>query len=94
MWRVDPEQARLGKYGGGVMGQPTPNVHLAGAAEWTEDDPTAEWGEQHRLQIEDFARAVVDGRDPFVTGERALEPLRVILAVYESARQGGARVEL
>lgn len=94
VWRVDPEQAKMGKYGGGVMRQPTPNVHLAGASEWTEDDPTAEWGEQHRLQLEDFARAVAENRDPFITGEMALEPLRVILAVYESARHGGVRVEL
>lgn len=94
VWRVDPEGAKMGKYGGGVMGQPTPNLHLAGASEWTEEDPSAEWGEQHRLQIEEFARAVAEGRDPFITGEMALEPLAVILAVYESARRGGARVEL
>ena len=94
VWRVDPERAKLGKYGDGVMGQPTPSLHLAGAAEWTEDDPSAAWGEQHRLQLEDFAQAVADDRDPFITGEMALEPLRTILAIYESARQGGARVEL
>ena len=94
VWRVDPEAAKMGKYGGGVMGQPTPNLHLAGASEWTEPDPTAEWGEQHRLQIEEFARAVAEGREPFVTGEMGMEPLRTILAAYESARQGGARVAL
>ena len=44
----------------------------AGAAEWTEDDPTASWGEQHRLQIEEFALAVSEERDPFITGEMAL----------------------
>ena len=93
VWRVDPERAKMGKYGDGVMGQPTPSLHLAGAAEWTEDDPTAAWGEQHRLQLEEFAAAVREDRDPFINGEMALEPLRVILAVYESARQGGARIE-
>lgn len=94
VWRVDPEQAKMGKYGGGVMGQPTPNLHLAGASEWTEDDSSAEWGEQHRLQLEDFARAITDERAPFITGEMALEPLRIILAVYESAKNGGVRVAL
>lgn len=93
IWRVDPERAKLGKYGDGVMGQPTPSLHLAGAAEWTEEDPTAVWGEQHRLQIEDFAGAIQENRDPFITGEMALEPLKTILAIYESSRQGGARVE-
>ena len=33
-------------------------------------------------------------RNPFVTGEMALEPLKVILAIYESARRSGARVEI
>lgn len=94
LWRVDPEQAKLGKYGGGVMGQPTPNLHLAGASEWTDDDPTANWGEQHRLQIEEFTQAIEEGREPFITGEMALEPLKIILAVYESARLGGARIEV
>jgi len=94
VWRVDPERAKLGKYGDGVMGQPTPSLHLAGAAEWTEEDPTANWGEQHRLQLQDFADAIRDDREPFITGEMALEPLRTILAIYESSRQGGARVEV
>ena len=94
LWRVDPLGAKLGKYGDGVAAQPTPSLHLAGASEWTDDDPTALWGEQHRLQIEDFARAIEEGREPFVTGEMALEPLRVILAIYESARNGGARIEV
>lgn len=94
VWRVDPERAKLGKYGDGVMSQPTPSIHLAGAAEWTEEDPTASWGEQHRLQIEDFARAVADDREPFITGEMALEPLKIILAAYESSRAGGKRVAL
>ena len=93
VWRVDPVAAAEGKYGGGVMGQPTPNLHLAGAMEWSEPDPTAEWGVQHRMQIEEFGVAVVEGRDPFITGEMALEPLKIVLAVYASARSGGARVE-
>ena len=94
VWRVDPVAAKEGKYGGGVMGQPTPNLHLAGAMEWTEEDPTAEWGTQHRMQIEEFAQAITEERDPFITGEMALETLKIVLAVYESARQGGARVEV
>ena len=94
VWRVDPVAAKEGKYGGGVMGQPTPNLHLAGSMEWTEDDPTAEWGVQHRMQIEEFAQAITEDREPFITGEDALEPLKIVLAVYESARRGGARVEV
>lgn len=97
-WQVDPEAPKdPSPYGKGVTKQPTPNLHVkdeekkegSGAA-----DPTAIWGEQHRLQIEDFVRAVKDGRDPEITGEAAIEPVKVILAIYKSARTGGKRVEV
>ncbi len=95
VWEIweDPEGDRS-KYGRGVVSQPTPNLHAHGSAKEIPDDPTAKWGEQHRMQIEDFCRAVLENRDPFLTGRMALEPLRVILAVYESSRRGGERVEL
>lgn len=92
LWHVDPVAATQGQYGGGVMMQPAPAATIRVAEEG--DDPTAKWGEQHRLQLEDFARAVRDDREPFLTGEMALEPLKVILAIYESSRRGGARVEI
>lgn len=84
-------------YGKGVQKQPTPKVTsqdegppaLGGAS-----DPTAIWGEQHRLQIEDFVGAIRDDRDPFITGEEALEPLKVLEAIYRSARNGGKRVTI
>ena len=79
------------------MMQPTPNLHLSevpAVPEMTTQTgkPSWEWGEQHRLQIEDFTRAILDDRDPYITGEMALEPLKVILAIYESSRNGGCRV--
>ena len=52
------------------------------------------WDALHRAQIEDFAAAVKEEREPALTGRAALEPLKVILAVYESARHDGARVEV
>jgi predicted dehydrogenase len=100
LWQIDAVAAQEGQYGGGVMMQPTPNLHLSGAgAPPTEEEaegtrPSWQWGEQHRLQLEDFTQAVVDDRDPFITGEMALEPLKVILAIYESSRLGGQRVEI
>jgi len=97
LWKIDAEAAAQGLYGGGVQMQPTPSLHIhdqedvvAGAA----NDPSAVWGEQHRLQIEDFTQAIADDREPFMTGRMALEPLKVILAIYESSRLGGARVEV
>ena len=74
------------------MMQPVPAAQISAGED--REDPTAMWGEQHRLQFEDFTRSILDDRDPFVTGEMALEPLRVILAIYESSRLGGNRVDL
>jgi predicted dehydrogenase len=91
LWRVEAERAKLGKYGDGVMQQPTPSVHMSEVTD-NEEDPTAAWGEGHRLQFEDFAQAIADRRDPFITGEMALEPLKIILAIYRSARLGGRKV--
>lgn len=96
VWEVDEKAAEEGLYGRGVQAQPTPNVQTHDkASEGTgAADPSAIWAEQHRMQIEDFTRAVLDNRSPFITGIQAIEPLRVILAVYESAKRGGERVEL
>ena len=95
--KIDAEKCGLGLYGDGVNKQPTPSVHLHG--EKSEDkggaaDPTAAFGNQHQMQIEDFVCAVKDGRAPYITGRMALEPLKVILAIYESGKKGGARVEI
>ncbi len=79
------------------MMQPTPSLHVHDPSEegvGTANDPTAVWGEQHRRQLEDFAAAITEDRDPYITGEMALEPLKVILAIYESSRKGGQIVEL
>ena len=86
----------LGLYGRGVQMQPTPNLHLSTPnIEMTEPvDPADRWIEQHKMQVEDFVRAVEEDREPFITGRMALEPLKTILAIYESSRQGGASVEV
>lgn len=42
----------------------------------------------HILQIEDMANAVLEDRDPMVTGEDARESVKIILAIYESAKTG------
>jgi len=95
--KIDAENCGQGLYGDGVNKQPTPSVHLhgesAGAATGS-SDPTAAFGMQHQLQIQDFVKAVTDGKPPYLTGRAALEPLKIILAIYESGRNGGSRVEL
>lgn len=42
----------------------------------------------HTIQVEDMARAVLDDREPLVPGEEAMKSVRIILAIYESARTG------
>lgn len=97
LWNIDPVAAQQGQYGGGVMMQPTPNLHLSDSAPFKEEEvetPSWRWGEQHRLQLEDFTRAISEDRDPFITGEMALEPLKVILTIYQSSLRGGTRIEI
>ena len=51
-------------------------------------DPQAITHEGHVQQIADFIRAILEDREPFITGEEGRKPLEIILAVYESARTG------
>lgn len=93
LWKVDPNAlSDKSPYGGGVMKQPTPKETTvdSGEGQGGAADPTAIWGEQHRMQLEDFVRAIADDREPFVTGEAALEPLKIILAIYRSGRRNGS----
>ena len=95
-WEVDDQPGDGSPYGRGVQMQPTPNLHLSSLAVEEQDPETRrrQWIEQHRLQISDFVDACLDGREPFITGEMALQPLKAILAIYESAKQDGCKVDL
>lgn len=42
----------------------------------------------YRAEIEEFADAIIQDREPMISGEEGLWNLRVILAAYESAREG------
>jgi UDP-N-acetyl-2-amino-2-deoxyglucuronate dehydrogenase len=53
-----------------------------------EDDGIQGFPQFHVLQIQDFLQAVLDDRDPAVTGEEARKSLEIILAIYESSRTG------
>jgi len=96
VWEIDEKESDGSPYGRGVQMQPTPNLHLAGLLVEEPDPETRrqQWVEQHRLQVSDFVDACLDGREPFITGEMAMQPLKTVLAIYESARNDGARVEV
>jgi len=46
--------------------------------------------DSHQRQIQDVVDAILEGRQPKVTGRDARHPLAIILAVYESSRTGKA----
>ncbi len=46
------------------------------------------YGNSHQRQIADFVDAVLEGRQPAVTGQDARHAVEIVLAVYESARLG------
>ncbi len=76
-----------------LEGVPTPSAQAQPSSTGA-GDPTAIWGEQHRLQLQDFVRAVSERREPEVSGKNALDTLGFLDAAYRSARRGGMRVNL
>jgi len=50
-------------------------------------DPAAIAAEGHRRQIEDLMRAVLEGREPVVTGHEGRKSLELVMALYRSAAQ-------
>ena len=50
--------------------------------------------EGHRANFADFLAALEAGRPPGVDGFEARKSVRIVLAIYESARRGGAPVRL
>lgn len=48
------------------------------------------WGDSHRAQFEDFLRAIRTGTRPQIDGKEGRRPLRLIEALYRSARSGFA----
>jgi len=51
-------------------------------------DPKAISIEGHRLQVEDLAQAIREGRAPVIQGEDARNAVQLILAIYEAAEKG------
>ena len=58
------------------------------------NDPSAINFTGHQLNFEDVVKAIGEGRSPRVDGHEARRAVSLICAIYESARNGGKRVEL
>jgi UDP-N-acetyl-2-amino-2-deoxyglucuronate dehydrogenase len=75
----------------------TEAINLASIANHNEEDrdhasvdPAALDGTSHRLQFIDMINAIQEDSEPLVNGEEGLKPLKIILAIYQSARTGHA----
>jgi UDP-N-acetyl-2-amino-2-deoxyglucuronate dehydrogenase len=71
-----------------------PDIEAQLAALGTQDrsdgasDPTRLDSAGHRQQIEDFVDAVRNGCAPMVDGVEGMRALAIVLAVYQSSREG------
>lgn len=63
------------------------------ASETAASDPQALGWEGHRLQLEDFVRAIREGQQPQAGLEEGCRPVELILSMYRSA-ETGRRVEV
>ena len=75
------ERGEVGAYGAKKAGGRQSTTSAAA-------DPAALSETSHQPQVADLLAAIDEDRDPAITGEAGRMPLEVILAVYESARQG------
>lgn len=85
------EGERGAAYGGGDTNQAAEILREHGRREagaTAGSDPSS-LSMAHRDQLEDFVAAVREGREPLVNVEEARKVVAVILAVYDSARNGG-----
>lgn len=58
------------------------------------NDPGAINFEGHRRNFEDVVKAIREGRTPSIDGNEARRAIALTCAIYESAKNGGKRVEL
>jgi predicted dehydrogenase len=50
--------------------------------------PRGYWGVSHKQQIDNFYASLEAGVQPDITGEEAIKSLEMILAIYQSSREG------
>lgn len=52
----------------------------------TGSDPSAFSAKGHFYQINDMVNAIIEDRDPYITGRMARYAVHIILAIYESSK--------
>lgn len=76
LWTVPGEHESVDVYANGIGGNLSVAEINAGVAPY------------HRIQLREFIDALVEGREPLVSGRDALGSLEIVAGVYESARTG------
>ncbi len=61
--------------------------YAADATSGTFADPMAMSFDKHRMQLQDFARAIMEDRSPAIDGREGARAVKVVRAIYESAQQ-------
>jgi len=72
-----------------VVAENDPTRCVARAGLSTASDPKAMGRAGHQAQVDDLCLAVLEDREPMVTGGSARKAVELILAIYESTRTGG-----
>jgi predicted dehydrogenase len=84
------EETKINTWAVPGVEQPTFAVETSGSGH---NDPKNITATGHVFLVQDMCEAVLNNRDPFITGESARKAVDLILAIYESA-QTGKRVML
>jgi predicted dehydrogenase len=58
------------------------------------NDPKAISFGQHQRNFEEVVRAIKEGREPSTSASEARKSVALIRAIYESAANGGKKIEL
>lgn len=80
---VEKDQVTFRDIQGEEKKSQTASDTLVGAA-----DPKAITNRGHVLQLQDFCRSIIAGRETMIPGTEGRKPLEIILAIYESAKSG------
>jgi len=51
-------------------------------------DPSAAWGGAHAANIDEFARAILEGREPWVNAQQARNAVQLLNDIYRAAQVG------
>jgi predicted dehydrogenase len=69
-------------------GMPVDRLQTAGPDEKEALDLEEGWNDGHRVLVADMANAIREDRDPLISGEEGKKAVELILAIYQSSKEG------